>query len=279
MQIHTLEKIGLKDLAEAFNKAFENYFVPIQFNAELLTQKIKAENILLEQSAGITINNRLAGFILMGIHPELKTAYNAGTGIIPEFRGQKLTEKMYSFLLPELVKIGIENLQLEVICQNEKAISIYQNIGYSITRKLICYKGKISKPKDSFFEVSTIDFPNENEIRVFWNHIPAYQNSNFCIKNAIEKYKTFGIFCNTNLIGYITFDPKTIRINQFGVHKSYRNKGIAHQLFYKVQLEIPDAETFIINVDQADFETAAFLQKVGLFSFISQYEMVKSQLF
>lgn len=276
MQIHTLEKINLEELSEAFNKAFENYFVPIQFDAEVLAQKIKAENILLEHSAGITINNQLAGFILIGIHPESKTAYNAGTGIIPQFRGQKLTEKMYTFLFPELDKIGIKNHQLEVICENEKAISIYKNSGYFITRKLICYKGKISKPKDSFFEVNTIDFPNENEILAFWNHVPAYQNSNSCIKNASERYKTFGILCNTSLVGYITFDSKTIRIKQFGVQKNYRNKGIAHQLFYKVQLEIPSAEIFVINVDENDFETNAFLQKVGLFSFISQYEMVKS---
>lgn len=276
MQIHSLDKISLEDLAETFNKAFENYFVPIQLNAELLAQKIKAENIVLEYSAGITINNRLVGFILIGIHPESKTAYNAGTGIISEFRGQTLTEKLYAFLLPELDKIGIKNHQLEVICENEKAISIYKNIGYSITRKVICYKGKISKPKESGLEITEIDFPNENEIRAFWNQIPAYQNSSFCIKNASERYKTFGIFCNRNLAGYITFDSHTIRIKQFGVHKNYRNKAIAHQLFYKVQLEIPDAEIFVINVDENDFETTAFLQKVGLFSFISQYEMVKS---
>jgi len=212
MQIHSLEKIGLEDLAEAFNKAFENYFVPIQLDAELLADKIKAENILLEHSVGVSINNSLVGFILIGIHLDLKTAYNAGTGIIPEFRGQKLTEKMYAFLLPKLAKIGIKKQQLEVICENEKAISIYQNIGYSITRKLICYKGKISKPKRSGFEINQIDFPNINGLLSFWNSIPAYQNSNFCIKNALEKYKTFGIFCNGNLAGYLTFDNNTFRV-------------------------------------------------------------------
>lgn len=276
MQIHTLEGISVAVLAETFNSAFGDYFVPIRFDAKLLADKIKAENIVLKFSVGVSVNNKLCGFIFIGINNNSKTAYNAGTGIIPEYRGQKVTEKMYSFLLPELTKIGIETHLLEVICHNEKAIHIYQNLGYSITRKLICYKGRISEPDKSDFDITIIDFPEEEQVISFWNHIPAYQNTTHCIKNAPEKYKTFGISCNGTLTAYLTFDLNTFRVKQFGVHNDYRNKGMGHELFYKLQIQIPGSEIVIINVDENDFITNAFLQKIGLVSFISQYEMIKS---
>ncbi|MEO5775707.1 MAG: GNAT family N-acetyltransferase [Flavobacterium sp.] len=273
MQIHSLQNTSLETLAETFNKAFESYFVPIKLDAKLLADKIKSENILLEHSVGVIINNKLAGFILIAIDAKNSTAYNAGTGTIPEFRGQRLTEKMYSYLLPKLDKIEIQNHLLEVICQNQKALKIYEGLGYSVTRKVICYKGKISESKKSQYKIETIQLPNETEIKQFRNHKPTYQNSLFCIKNNLTKHTTLGAFDNEKLIGYIVFDKNTLRIKQFGVNPNFRNKGIGHQLFFEVQNQNPDAVIVIINVDESDSETNNFLQSIGLNNFIEQYEM------
>lgn len=274
MKIHSLENISLETLAETFNKAFEGYFVPIQLDSKSLAGKIKSENILLEHSVGVTINKQLAGFILIGIDNQLRIAYNAGTGIIPEFRGQKLTEKMYSVLLPQLDKIGIQSNLLEVICENQKALKIYEALGYTISRKLICYKGKISEAGKTDYKIEEINLPNESELKSFWNHNPAYQNSFFCIKNNTEVHSAFGAFNNEQLIGYIIFDKNTLRIKQFGVDNNFRNKGIGHQLFYEVQQQNPEATIVIVNVDENDSATNKFLQKIGMDKFIGQYEMV-----
>lgn len=273
MQIHTLENISLEVLTETFNKAFEGYFVPIKLDSKLLADKIKSENILLEHSIGVTINEQLAGFILIGINPETNTAYNAGTGVLPEYRGQKLTEKMYSHLLPQLDKIEIKNHVLEVICENQKALKIYETLGYSVLRKVICYKGKICETDNCDFKIETINLPDETELKKFRNHNPAYQNSLFCIKNNAEKHSAFGAFDNEKLIGYIIFDKNTLRIKQGGVDKGFRNKGIGHQLFHQLQKQNPEAVVVIINVDENDFETNNFLQNIGLTPFIKQYEL------
>lgn len=273
MQIHTLQNTSLEVLADTFNKAFEGYFVPIKMDAKSLADKIKSENIFLKNSVGVTINGQLAGFILIGIDKINNMAYNAGTGTIPEFRGQKFTEKMYSYLLPELDKIGIQNHALEVICENKKALHIYEAIGYSVSRKVICYKGKISESKKSHYKIREIQLPNETEIKSFWNHKPTYQNSLFCLKNNLEQHTTFGAFENEKLIGYIVFDKNSLRIKQFGVDSNFRNKGIGQQLFSKVQNQNQEAVIVIINVDENDAITNNFLQKIGLNNFIEQYEM------
>jgi ribosomal protein S18 acetylase RimI-like enzyme len=274
MQIHTLENIDLEVLAETFNKVFETYFVPVKLDAHQLRDKIKSEHILLEYSVGVTLNNQLAGFILIGIDKSKSIAYNAGTGIIPQHRGQKLTERMYSYLMPQLNKIGIQHHLLEVICENLKALKIYENLSYSILRKVICYKGKVSGYTGYRYQIEEIELPYETELSQFWNHKPTYQNSLFCIKNNIEKHTIFGALNLEKLIGYIIFDKNTLRIKQFGIDKAFRNKGLGHQLFHDVQMQKPETEIVMINIEDNDFATNAFLQNIGFRKLIEQYEMI-----
>lgn len=273
MQIHSLINTPLEEIALCFNKAFENYFVPLKLDAQQLTDKIISENILLEQSIGVSINSQLAGFILVGIDASKKFGYNAGTGIIPEFRGQKLTEKMYPYLLNNLGKLGIHTHLLEVISENLKALKIYENLGYSIQRKVICYKGTILEPKKQYTEIREIELPEENLLKPFRNHNPTYQNTLSCIRNNYGKHTILGAFDNERLIGYIVFDKNSLRIKQFGVDKAFRSKGIGHQLFYQVQLQKPDAIISMINIDENDLSTNVFLLSIGLMPFIEQYEM------
>ncbi|MGC4041607.1 MAG: GNAT family N-acetyltransferase [Flavobacterium sp.] len=273
MQLHNLENTPIEEITACFNKAFETYFVPINLTEQQLLDKIKLENIQLNHSVGITIDGQLAGFILIGINLQRKIAYNAGTGVISAFRGQKLTEKMYSRLLPDLKKMGIHIHLLEVICENKPALKIYQNLGYFVTRKVICYKGKIIDPVHLGFKIETIPLPSESQVKHLWSHYPAYQNSMQCIKNIPEKHTSFGLFEDQNLIGYIIFDKLTLRIKQFGVDAAFRNEGIGHQLFYQVQKQFPEKEIVLINIDEDDFEANDFLKNIGFKAFIEQYEM------
>lgn len=273
MEIHSLKNVSTEEIATCFNKAFEDYFVPIKMDIQQLSDKMKSENIQPELSVGVSLNNVLVGFILIGIDPEKKIAYNAGTGVIPEFRGQKLTEQMYAYILPELENRGFQNLLLEVICSNTKAKTIYENLGYTVLRKVICYKGKITNPKKSNYSIEVIELPVESDLKPFWNHNPTYQNSLFSIKNNYEKHTVLGAFDNEKLAGYIVFDKNSLRIKQFAVDKESRKKGLGHQLFYQVQLQKPEAAIVLINIDESDIETTTFIREIGFNSFISQYEM------
>jgi hypothetical protein len=60
----------------------------------------------LEFSAGLFDEHQLVGFIFTGIDKvdEQKIAYNAGTGIIPLYRGKNLTSKMYQYIFEILKK-------------------------------------------------------------------------------------------------------------------------------------------------------------------------------
>ncbi|MES2747843.1 MAG: GNAT family N-acetyltransferase [Bacteroidota bacterium] len=276
MLIHSLSQILIGDLVTVFNKAFEGYFLPIQLNEQQLSDKIKSENIQLEYSVGVTIEGQLVAFILTGVdfNQQQTISYNAGTGVIPEFRGLHLTEKMYAYLLPILEKQNISKHQLEVITQNTKALRIYEQIGYTITKTVSCFKGNVIPPsKETVYDFVKLDAITDTLLPSFWNHNPTYQNTLSSINRNKAIHETIGAFDSEELIAYIIYVKNSGRIRQFGVHPNYRNNGIGHRLFYEAQKANPTADVVLINSDNADFKTHSFLKKIGLDVFIEQFEM------
>ena len=132
--LRTLENISTERLLETFNLSFSDYIVPFYLTKEQLENKIQSESIKLEFSVGAFEDNRLIAFILHGYDTidNLKIVYNAGTGVIPAKRGNKLTAKLYEYALTILHKNDIDKVLLEVITTNKAAIKTYKNIGFKI---------------------------------------------------------------------------------------------------------------------------------------------------
>ena len=119
MEIKFLKNEPIDKIATVFNKAFSDYLVKVEVTPQSLAVKMLQESIDLNWSTGVYISGELVGFILNGYRDDI--LYNAGTGVIPEQRGQHFTQKMYEYLLPIAKENGINKLVLEVIKQNEKA--------------------------------------------------------------------------------------------------------------------------------------------------------------
>ncbi|AWI25999.1 GNAT family N-acetyltransferase [Flavobacterium pallidum] len=276
MEIKTLENIPLQYLAETFNAAFADYILPFQLTQSDLESKMLSENIRLEDSVGVFTDTRLVGFMLIGtdLFDNKNIAYNAGTGVIPEFRGQQLTQNMYAFLAPYLLEKGITTHQLEVITKNERAISTYKKIGFKQQRLLNCFKGNMKVPEnDISFKIDSAPLPDETVISKFGNHRPAYQNSFNTIKRNPAQHICYTASAENTLAGYIVFSEANGRVKQFGVHPGLRKLGIGHALFHKVQQIIGNKPVTLINLDTADKGSINFLEKIGFEETLQQFEM------
>lgn len=274
MQIKTLKNLPVEKLTYLFNEAFADYFVKITLTPEILTEKIHAEDVLLDKSVGVFSDEKPVGFVLHAVRTinGEKVAYNAGTGIIPEFRGNNLTVKMYKYILPALLGFGVKKVVLEVMEQNLAAIKSYSKVGFEKSINLECFKGKIQN-KNINKEITLKKESNDKilKLNAFWDWQPSWQHANRSVVQS-NLYKTFFGYLNESLVCYASIIPKTGRVAQFAVHPNFRKTGIGTSLFIHLSKICPKGIS-LINIDGRNDGTIKFLKKMGLNNFLRQYKM------
>lgn len=277
MEFKTLANVEIDELLAVFNLSFSDYIVPFHLTKEVLAAKINAEKLDRNISVGAFAEGKLVSFILQSEKQEKgkKIIYNGGTGVVPESRGKGLVRKMYDFIIPVLKERGADVLLLEVIQGNTAAIRAYENLGFTIMRKLLCFKGNINSGlENSMITIKEMKDLQWENLRTFWDIEPSWQGSVYVLNPMPEMYKTLGAYSDEKLVGYIIYNPGARKVLQIAVHTDYRQQGIGSALFAAIAYGQPVA---INNVDDTSKETDAFLdKKIGLQNWLSQFEMIRN---
>ncbi|MBV8328062.1 GNAT family N-acetyltransferase [Chryseobacterium sp.] len=276
MEFKTLAHLNTEDILSVFNLSFSDYIVPFHLTKEQLISKISAEKIDLSLSAGAFEAGQLKGFILSAEKEEngKRIIYNAGTGVIPESRGKGLVRRMYDFILSLPKERKVDVLMLEVIVGNEPAIRAYQNLGFSIVRKLLCFHGEMNPvKKESDVIIREKEGFQWDKFQSFWDVEPSWQGSVFILEDMKDTL-TLEAYQAERLVGYLIYHPVARKIYQIAVHKNDRNQGIATRLFEAVRNGVNGQPVSFNNVDAVSESTRRFLEeKIGLKNWVSQFEM------
>lgn len=278
MTVKTLADIDIPQMAEAINQSFADYIVPFQLNTEQLQYKIIQEDVDLNLSVGVFDGNALVGIMLHGLRKNNDdlVAYNAATGVIPTYRGKGLVGKMYHFLMPKLQALQVQKMVLEVIEGNEPAIKAYEKMGYTISRKLVCFSGTAKAEKTqkeiSIKEATTFQW---NKWLSFWDIQPSWQNAVQSVQNSKAICKVLEAYLNEVLVGYLIYNANSKKVNQFAVSPSHRQKGIATALFSHLQ-QVLNSEVYVYNIDGTSLACISFLKTLGLKEKVKQLEMERA---
>lgn len=272
MLLKSLENTPIADIVDAFNQSFADYELPFQFTAESMQQKIQFEDIDLRYSVGAFDNYKLIGFIFFGI--DGTTAWDGGTGVIPAYRGQRLTQRMLDYSFPILKAQGINHVLLEVLENNVGARNIYESAGFSITRKLHGYKGQVSINKNHNYQIEVLSDPDFGMLSKLGDFKFAWQQMDKRIQNRADIITTICIRDNNEIVAYMHFDAKASRVHQFGTAESHRRKGMATALFQYLAQNCA-TPILVVNVEDVS-EADKFIQTTGLAHLISQFEMAMS---
>ena len=274
MEIKTLENTPVAVIASTFNEAFSDYFIRLQFTEESMAAKMKSEGILLRYSVGAFEGGQLVGFILNGYDMlnGVKTIYNAGTGVIPSYRGKRITTLLYEYAIHMLEREGVYSHLLEVIDNNHPAMHVYEEIGFKKGRKLLAFKNDSSIQGIASFQFKQLnDIPPE--AIVFSNMEAAWQNSLASVERAKTGHQLLGAFDNEKLVGFAAYVPTTGRVKQLAVHPHHRRKGVGTTLLQFIQQNTGATQLVITNVDENYEPAIMFLRALGFQVFLSLYEM------
>lgn len=275
MNFKTIENLKVSEIAQLFNDAFADYFVKVEFTPELLRAKIEAEDIRTDLSMGLFHKEKPVAFMLHGLREVngKKVAYNGGTGVIKEYRGQHATVKMYGQLIPLLKEKGVDEIELEVIDKNTPAIKSYEKVGFRKTADLDCFSGIPKQaPKNDKVKIREINRFDHDLFSTFWSWKPTWQNASESIEK-LPASKTYGAFVGNKAVGYLSTVPHRARILQFAVAPNYRRQNIGSNLFRHFANTV-STEINVNNIDDPEQDTQLFLKKIGMKHVLTQHKMI-----
>lgn len=281
MEIRSLGKTDFNTIFRGFNQAFADY--EMQLNSEQLQSMIKRRGFNPELSFAAFEGNDIVAFTFNGIGKfnGIPTAYDTGTGTLKDYRGKGLATKIFEYSIPYLKEMNIKQYLLEVLQHNIKAVSVYRNLGFEVTREFNYFMQKNAeiynetKNTDTSYSIKQIDIEKFNSIPDFWDFYPSWQNSFESIKRASKDFISFGVFTGEQLIGYCVFEPASGDITQIAVDKQNRRKGIATLLFNEV-IKLNKNDTIkIVNTDISCTSITGFLKTKNIDIKGKQFEMMK----
>jgi len=279
----------LSDIAESefplvedcFDAAFADYALKGKPARLWLWNRCVKNGVDLARSAAAWSAGRVVGFTLVGLDDwaGLPAAYDAGTGIVPEHRGRGLAGRLFEHLLPQCSKRGTSRFILEVLQENEAAVSAYRKAGFDIERELDCFSLEAehlpcSSARQEAAVPTTLEEALDLHDRGTW--LPSWENSAASIRRIRGKLKILGIRTGGRLVGELIFDPTSGWLHSLFVLPEHRGRGLAGALIATLVSSLP-SETHLqaVNLDRRDSGSARALAKLGFRLFTSQFEMHK----
>lgn len=142
MAVITIKRLSHCSFAEAtaiWNNGFAGYFVDAAMSEERFVARLGLEGIYPSLSLVAYVDEEPAGMVLSGIRmiQGKKVAWNGGTCVATAFRGQGVAKALMEAAMQVYQEEGVEVATLEAFRQNERAISLYERMGYQVRDHLL----------------------------------------------------------------------------------------------------------------------------------------------
>jgi len=250
----------------------------LQMTEEQFERRVIRDGVGLELSAGAFDGERMIGFYMngRGMWHGQDTAYDAGTGVVPDHRRRGVAIELFEFIAPRLKERGITQYLLEVITSNERAVALYRKVGFEETRTLAALRANAAMKTTADIEGVSIRRMDEPDWEVFcanWDGEPSWQNSMDAVERSRNQCEIIGAFVEEKCVGYgIVFKPSGI-LMQLGVAQPFRRRGIGSRILASLSR---DKLLKTNNVEERLKGTLEFYRSCGFEVGLRQFEMIRT---
>lgn len=277
----SLSPKDLNQMYLTFLDAFSDYPMPFRLNKEQFVRKfVEKLKVNFSLSCGIYEYDAMAGFIFTSTsyYRGKLTAYNGGTGVRPSYRGNRLTYRMYEYLIEQLNKEDIKQCVLEVLINNPVAIKVYEEIGFQKYAVLSCFKLKERMPRwinvDKNIEIRKISQPNWSQYEAFQDFGTTFLDSVGMINQNLINEDIIEARLEDEIIGYAIYQSAFGRLSQLAVKPEMRRKGIGSAIMEYILFKSYNKELSVINVNEENHTMIKFLEALNFKNHLNQYEML-----
>lgn len=268
MNIRNLAAINTKDIVKCLLSAFSNYFVSLPQSVVYWETRFKAARVDRNLSFGMFDEDKLVGFIITGIdeHEGKLTAFNSGTGVLPEYRGTAIVDKLYEHAIPIFKNCGVEKCMLEVIQENERAINVYRRIGFQIKRNLTSWKGVLPET-DLNYRLNKVDFQHILDLGLYRAEFYSWDNLSEAVQLSEDTKDSYLITDEKEkLKGYFTVGGGGQIVQLHAVENGDLSEVIK-------SLSNISPEIKFGNIPQERDELLSTIKSFGFKNTVNQYEM------
>jgi len=283
-------EVDFDKVYRAFKIGFSDYVIQIEMPKELFTKRFFGpEGNRIEHSFIALDGEEPVGLIMGGIktYEGIKTIRCGTMCIHPEYRGKGISQELFKRHKSLAKEMECQQMFLEVIVGNDRAINFYKRNGYEKIYDLSYFTYKVCEKEESvnlesltnrlenrciqggtfkelsFGEISTL------QSEVLNTHI-NWQND-FDYIEKLEGMSHFGVLKNNELISAMTVSP-TGKIYFLWTKPSERNQSLASGMLAEVLKRI-DLKALSISCPN-NGNLVGFLRHLGFEKDkISQYEM------
>lgn len=281
MEIRSLAGTEPEIIFKAFKRGFSDY--EVQINRQQFMTMIKRRGFDPDLSFAAFENGDIISFTLngTGTFNGKYTAYDTGTGTLPDHRGKGLATKIFEYSIPWLKKNAMEQYLLEVLQHNIKAVSVYRKLGFEATREFNYFVKNVeeisNKTKNNAipYLIKSIDLQDVIPVEGFRDFAPSWQNSFEALERAPDTFITLGAYDGDMLCGYCILEPAAGDIPQIAVERESRRKGIADLLLHEAQQLNESRIIKIVNSDIECTSVTGFLRSKNIDVTGKQFEMIR----
>jgi GNAT superfamily N-acetyltransferase len=190
--IKPLSQCSFSDALKAFNKGFEDYYIPIALSLDQFTCRFGFDHLSVDHSFVAFYNETPAGIILNGIKKVKgkKHAWNGGTSVALSYRKMGIGVALLKASLERYQQQGVVEASLEAFKVNEKAIHLYQKYGYEIVDTLLflkhrgSFRSPLLKKKNQFTYSLKRGLAKDIQNLSFYTYDVPWKNQFDCIRDG-----------------------------------------------------------------------------------------------
>ncbi|EEL22847.1 MULTISPECIES: GNAT family N-acetyltransferase [Bacillus] len=277
IQYKRCSEVSIDLVYGAFKDGFSDYIIKMDVSKEDFIQRFFGpEGNSLEHSFLALDGDKSVGIILGGIkvYETIKTMRCGTLAVHPEFRGIGVSQKLFELHKEEAIQNECQQLFLEVIVGNDRAIHFYNKLGYEKVYDLSYYNlndvTKLTNKDNKNIEVQRLEFQTfKLEIQKWLNFHINWQNDIDYIEKTNNTY--YGAYVDNDLKGSVCVNEQG-KISYIFVDKDYRNIGIGMKLLQVARVESNLSSLSIGFPNNSLLE--GFLKKSGFKkNSLAQYEM------
>lgn len=262
------------ELADIYNRAREDYIVPMPMNARRMEEYVTHYDISLDASM-VALDNEddePNGICMLGVRED--RTWITRLGVIPVRRKRKAGEFLMRTLIDESRRLDRYLVQLEVIRGNEPAYRLFRKLGFEDTRSLLVIRRPpgpldIHKlPRMSVEAMSAEDIPTYLEQR---EPGAAWTEETASLQNA-GNLRGLHVSLPDGETGWVIFHYTPFQLGHF-VLSPGSSPHMMQALIAAVHQSFPLQDTKIENLPQ-EHPSWPLFQKMGYVEAFARIEMV-----